>query len=463
MRGRLAPGAVRSGGGVLLAATRLTPGAGLCAGAGLLLLLPLAPPPAAAASLPGPDTLAVHVETGAGAEYSNEIYYEDAFTDTTFLGRHLVDTPEPRYAGVLYALVQGTHGERRGAYQIANELSLGDKVQREALSLGWRDDLTPDWRLALRPSFEWRHDTSFERDQTEWRGSLSGRLRRGFQDDATGAELGLLADLVRSRGAGSEFLPDRNALRGSLALDHLGLLGDEWRIGYSLATRVFPDSSSRDHYEQGWEGRWRRPLGGGHVLAVETAGRRRVTHHLVTTTRDNFWEETAALAGEIRAADRWSVRARLEGEALQYDLEEPNVYFDYRTARARVGLAYESPARWTLTAGPRAERLSAPLDPDEAYREIAGTVELEVLGEHALWDVTPAAGWRAYDQSGPDAIAAGLHSSFAFYELEALVDQPLMARLRLRALIELRYESHRDPSQNAVSIQLSSQLRWEAR
>lgn len=382
--------------------------------------------------------------------------------DTTFLGRRLVDTPEPRYAGVFYALVQGTRGGRRAAYQVANELSLGDKIQRETLSLDWRDEPALDWRLTIHPAFEWRHDRSFGRGERHWSGSLGGRLRRDFDDRATAVELGVLGDMSRTRGEGSEFLPDRDALRGSLALDHLGLLGQDWRLAYSLATRVFPDSTTRDHYEHAWEGHWRQPLAGGHVLTVEATGHRRQTHRVVTTTRDNFWEETATIDGDWRTAERWAVTTRLEGEALQYDLEEPQVYFDYQTVRGQLGLRYESPAHWVLSAGPRIERLAAPLDPDEAYREVAAFAEFEVLGAHSLWDVTPAAGWRDYDRSQPDAIAAGLHSSYVFGELDAFVDQPLMDRLRLRTLATLRYESHSDPSQNAGSIQLSVQMRWGA-
>jgi len=427
----------------------------------LLAALLLRPAPAGAQS--GSDSVVVHIETGASAEYSNEMFYEEAWVDTTFLGRRMVDTPEPRYAGMLYTLIQGTRGERRTVFQIANELSLGDKIQREALGIDWRSQLGPDWRLAIHPAFEWRHDLSFERDQEQWNGSLGARLRRTFADLSTGLELGALGDLARTRGEGSEFLPDRNALRGSLALDHMGLLGDEWRLGYSLATREFPDSTTRDHYEHAWGGHWRRPLAGGHVVLIEASGRRRQTHRIVTTTRDNFWEEVAAVQGDFRTSDRWGVTGRLEAEALQYDVQEPEVYFDYQIVRARGGLRYDGPTRWTLTVGPRAELLEAPLSPDEAYREIAGALELEVLGGRSFWDVTPTAGWRAYARSGRDAVIAGLHSSYAFVDLDAFVDQPLMDRVRLRSLVAVRYESHTDPSQNAVSVQLSAQVRWGAR
>jgi hypothetical protein len=49
------------------AALLLAAGVGRCAGA------------------PGPDTIGVRIETGAGTDITNEQYYEDAFIDTTFL------------------------------------------------------------------------------------------------------------------------------------------------------------------------------------------------------------------------------------------------------------------------------------------------------------------------------------------------------------------------------------------
>ncbi|MEK7824556.1 MAG: hypothetical protein AAB290_05915 [Candidatus Eisenbacteria bacterium] len=415
------------------------------------------------AGAPGPDTIGVRIETGAGTDITNEQYYEDAFIDTTFLGRHRVNTPETRYAGVLYAVVQGTRGERRAAYQFQNELSIGDKVQRDALSMSWRDDLAPGWRTVLNPSIEWRHDRTFDRDQEEWRGSVRGRLRRSFAEDATTAELGVVGDFVRTSGEGSEFLLDRNAGRASIALDHLGLPGDEWRLGYGLATRVFPDSSVRDHLEHGWQGRWRHAFVAGHALTLETSGLRRQTRRIANNSRDNFWDEFATLEADWRAAARWALRLRLEGEALQYDLQDSTIFFDYQIARARLGLRYESQGHWSLSAGPRGEILASRLNPGEGYREIGGAVEFEVLGSRALWSVTPAAGWRAYDQVPDTGSSVSLHSSYAFYELDAFVDQALLDRLRLRALTSLRYELHTDPSQDAGSLYLSMQLRWLAR
>lgn len=437
-------------------------GVGAALAAALLTALAGASPPGAGATpgMAGPDTLSFRIETGAGADYSNELYYEDAFVDTTFLGRRRVDTPEPRYAGMLYTVLGGTYGRRRASWQVQNELSLGDKLRRDALGVVWRDEFAPDWRLVLTPGFEWRHDRSFDRDQSEVRGTFRGRLRRSFADETRAAELGVFADLLRSRGTGSEYLPDRNAVRGSFAVDHLGLLGDEWRLGYSLAARAFPDSASRDHLEHGFEARWRRPFGAGHAVLVEATGRRRQTRRFVPTTRDNYREEALALEGDWRAADRWVLRGRIDGEALQYDVEEPDVYFDYQVARARLALRHERDARWSLAAGPRAERLASRLSPGEEYLEVGGAVEFEWLGRRSLWSVSPSAGWREYDGVAGDALASGVHSSYAFYQLDAFVDQPLPAGMRLRAIVGLRHEAHTDPSQDAASVQLSTQLRW---
>lgn len=418
----------------------------------------LATGPAHASSLPGPDTLGVRLETGAGTDITNEQYYEDAFVDTTFLGRQRVSTPETRYAGFVTTSLMGTRGERRAAYQVFNELSLGDKVQRDALSMSWRDNVTPDWRVVLNPSLSWRHDQTFGRDQDEWRGSFRGRLRRSFDDDATSAELGMGGDVLRTHGEGSQFLLDRNAAVASFALDHLALLGDDWRLGYGLAWRVFPDSSVRDHLENAWEGRWHHPFLAGHSLTLETSGTRRQTVRIVSDSRDNYWEELASAEGDARLADRWVVRMRLEGEARQYDVQDSTVYFDYQILRGRLEPRFENGGRWSLSAGPRAEILRSPLSPDESYDEIGGAVEFELLGSGALWSLTPAAGWRAYDAS-----PLSLHSSYAFYELDAFIDQALVTRIRVRLLTSLRLERHTDSAEDAASIYLSMQLRWLAR
>ena len=417
---------------------------------------------AARAGEPGPDTMRVRIETGAGTDLTNELYYQDAFLDTTFLGRQRVSTPEARYAGILVAAVEGTRGERRVVYQLRNELSLGDRIQRDGFTLNWRDDFAEGWRLALLPSIEWRHDQTFGRDEQEWRGAARGRLRRDLSE-ATTAELGLAGDVLRAGGPGSEFLLDRDAGRASLAFDHLGLLGDEWRLGYALAIRAFPDSTARDHLEHEWEGRWRHPFLDRGAIAFETGGHRRQTRKPARDSRDAFWDEAASLEGEVRVASRWGLRSRAEVEAMQYDRPDSTSFFDYTIVRGRLAVRYELEGRWSLGLGPRGEILSSRLAPGEGYHEIGGALEFERLGAGALWSLTPAAGWREYDHAPDVGVLLDLHSSFAFYELDGFVDQRLPERLSLRATTSLRYERHTDPSEDGASLYLSLELRWLAR
>jgi hypothetical protein len=423
----------------------------LCAGS----LIAWGGPVRAAADVPT-DSARVRFECGAATDLTNELYYEDAFIDTTFLGRRLRSTPEARYAAVLAATLEGTRAHRTASYQLQQELSLGDRLQRNTASLAFRMQPSPGWQLQLGPRLEYRHDRTFDRDLEEWRGGVTARLRRSLAGGATLVELGSGADFLRTSGRGSNFFLDRNSGRIAVALDHMALLGDEWRIGYGITGRVFPDSSGRDHLEHGWEGRWRHVFLGGHTLALETDGERRQTLEIVPVSRDNFWNERGALEAAASLSEAWTLRGRVEGEATQYDLEDSTLFFDYQVVRARVGPAFERAGRWSLAAGPRAEALFSRLNLGEGYRELGGVVEFEYLDGGALWSVAPAAGWRDYDSSGGQL---KIHSSYAFYELNLLGDQALPGGLRVRALSTLRLESHTDHAQDARSLYFSCDVR----
>src|SRR5207249_2634568 len=108
------------------------------------------------------------IEVGVSTDLTNEQFYEESYSDTTFHPRRLVSTPESRAAGVLLASLNGTRGQGTAQYQVQNLLSVGDKVRHELLELGWRHDLTPEWRYALSPKLEYRRDRTFDRDLEEW-------------------------------------------------------------------------------------------------------------------------------------------------------------------------------------------------------------------------------------------------------------------------------------------------------
>jgi hypothetical protein len=405
------------------------------------------------------DTMGVQAYVGTRADVTNESYYEDAFVDTTFLGRRLVGTPEERYAAVLAATLAGTRNDRETRYRLQAEIDAGDRLQRGYAGLHWRGPLAADWTGSWDPTLEFRNDRTFDRDLREWRAAFGGRVRRSLQDDLTGLEIGMRTDLLRTQGDGAAFLPDRQTAGVSAALDHFGLHGDEWRIGYRLVGRAFPDSADRDHLEHLWEGRWKSAGARGWWLAMDASGTRRLTIREVPTTRDNYWIAMGAIESRSDLTTAWGIGARVEGEATQYDVEDSTVYFDYQVARGRVELRYEPKPGWSVAIGPRAEALFARLDPGEGYQEASVQLDLEVLASGSWWNVAPSAGWRDYDESEQaDPLTPAVHSSYAFYGLDLVADQSLGLGLRIRALTALRWEQHVDPAEDATSVYVTVEL-----
>lgn len=405
------------------------------------------------------DSARVHIELGASSDLTNEQFYETDYTDPNFRKRTLISNPESRMAGVWLTSVTGTRAHRSIAYQLQNQLSLGDKVRQGWLSGLWRHELDPSWRYQLIPRLEYRSDRTFDRELEEWRATLGTRLRRLIVERGWTAELGTNAEILRSSGYGSDLVLDRQLGELSLSVDRLSLTQTDLHLGYRLALRAFPDSMTRDHWEHGWEGRWKRTFLAGHSLALETGGARRQTRRIVTTSRDNFWELEGGLEGELRWSDAGSFRARVAAEAMKYDLEDDLLYFNYQIVRARLGPRLER-GSMALTLGPRAEVLVARRSPSEQYRDIGGAFEFEYLGARTWWSVTPAAGWRDYSEpSAVDSLSIGLHSSFAFYEIAVIADQALSGALRVRLFGNARYESHVDSAQDARSLYFSLDVR----
>jgi len=410
-----------------------------------------------------PDTSRWRVEAGVGADVTNEQFYEDAYlADTTAFGRRLVSTPEARYAGLLDMRLEGTRARRAVRYQLHHALSLGDLLQRGLLDLDRDHDFGSDWRLHFAPRVELRHDRTFGRNLTEAREGATARLRHLVRGEDTFAEVGLGGDFLRTWGQGADFILDRNAGSVSLALDHLGLEPGEWRLAWRLVARSFPDSCERSHLEHGWEARWRRMTGGGHVLDLETTGARRATFAVAPTTRDRFWEGRAALDLELWSLATWSWRTRVEGELLRYDREDSLLYLGTRVLRLRTGPRLHGVAGWSLGLAACGERLECPRDPGEEYAEAGGELAFEWLGRRGWWSLAPAAGWREYlGASGGAALATlpDLHSSFAFYELALFGDQPLPGSLRLRLSGTGRAEVHGDGTDDARSLYFSVDVR----
>lgn len=405
------------------------------------------------------DTIGLRLELGAASDMTNELYYEDAFIDTTFLGTRQVSSPEARVAGVLMAALNGTRGAGTARYSLQNELRLGDKLTRNALQLQWTDDLSPDWRLALNPRLEYRSDRTFERDLEEWRGSAGARLRRSFDDGNTFADVRAKAEFLRTSGTGADFIPDRNAFQAGAAVDHVPLFGQEWRLGYRIDARQFPDSTVRDHFEHGFDGRIKFNHAAGHWVAIDAALSRRVTMRLAPTSRDNFWQPWGQAEIGVRIVEAWQARANVQYDGFRYDVQDTSIYFDYSIVRARVGPRYDRYTGLAFSAGPEGERLRSPINPAEDYDEYGAFVELEFLGGGGWWSATPAAGRRSYSDESFDPDGLDLHQSYTYYEVSLLGDQRIPGGLRLRALGTVRHERHADPVNDATSLYFSLDVR----
>src|SRR5205809_942127 len=109
---------------------------------------------------------------------------------TATLVRSSIAGPPPAAARSLSALSEsllvaswnGTRGLRASRYSLLTELEAGDVLQRGYASLHWKSPIGESWSLHLDPSFEARHDRTFDRDLSESRASLSARIRRDFAD-----------------------------------------------------------------------------------------------------------------------------------------------------------------------------------------------------------------------------------------------------------------------------------------
>jgi hypothetical protein len=419
--------------------------------------LALAASPAAAD--PGPDTLGTRFEAGFTTDVTNELYYEDAFIDDTFLGTRRVSTPEARVAAVLLATLDGTRRDRATRFQLQNETRFGDKLRRNVTNVLWNEDLAGVWRLSMNPKFEYRDDRTFDRHLEEWRGSVATRLRRSFDEGNTFGDVRVRAEFLRTRGAGADFVPDRNAAQFAAAVDHAPLLGHEWRAGYRVDARQFPDSSFRDHFEHGFEGRVRVSGVGGHWFALDATATRRATMRAAPDSRDQFWQEWVQADIGLRVGETWSLHSRAEVEGFQYDREDSTIYFDYGIVRARIGPRYERLSGWSFGAGPATELLRSPIHPEEDYTEIGGFVEVEYLGSGSWWSASPLLGWREYGDTSSDPDGLDLHGSYAFYELALVGDQRLPAGLRLRAIGSARVELHAETLNDATSLYFSLDVR----
>lgn len=419
------------------------------------------PPPARASA---GDSTAFRLELGQRTDVTNEQYvdYAELFVDSAFVGaeRRLASTPERRYGGFVAAGLAGTRDAGATRYRLDSEVLAGERLSTARLAGSWRRETPSGWEWRLDPDAGYRLDRTFERDREEWRAALGGRLRRESPDGAWAGEARARGDLLRVSGSATDLLADRQALALGGALERLGLLG-EWRLGYGLAMRAFPDSATRDHLEHEVEAGGRAVLPGGHALAFDARVARRSARAPGPLSRDDFVREEAGVELGWLAAPTWGGAIGCEAEAIQYDRPDSSVYADAQRLRGNVRLHLEPGRGTTLRLEAHVELAWSAAAPEEEYLECAAGPGFEWFGGGAWWDVAPRAGrrWPAHADRGA---LAGVPGGFDFYEVQVGADQPLGAGLRLRIAAGGRIEEHDDPSLDARSLYVSVEFRWRA-
>ena len=439
---------------------RRTPGA---AWAALALLVPILGAPAWAQGDPPaapPDTRDTRFELGGSTDYTNEIYYLDALVDTTFLKPQRFDTPQSRFAAVALAALSGTRGLRTMAYSLTNEVAYGDLLRRATLNGTWQSRFARDWSLFVTPGAEYRWDRTLGRDLEESRAGGTMRVRHDWPDRSLGAELGMLGEWLHTTGGDSRYLLDRNVAGLLAAIDHTALAGGDWRLDYLLHVRQFPDSAARNHFEHDTELHTHWSLPGGSSLELGAEAVRRVTLQPAPSSADNFW--LGRVGGDLIALGlgRWSWPTHLEVETQRYDVQDSLLYFDYRLARAQTGVRFSPRGGWSLGIGPRAEWLSAPLNPGESYREFAGLVQFDRFASRSLWTLSGAGGRRSFSATSlEDGASVSLHTDYDFVELDLFGDQTVARLWRVRVLADARVERHEEPIENGTSLYFSFDVR----
>jgi hypothetical protein len=417
-------------------------------------------PPAPALRAP-PDSVHVHFELGASADASNEQFYEQTYTDTTFLGRQLHGTPQGSAAGVAAMELSGLRDAGRMSYALRPELALGDLVTRAGATgaLGLRAG--EHWRTLFEPRVQFSRDRSFGIERREMLAASTATARRRFDDGADALELRLGGELLGTHGSSDPFLLSHRNLRLGAGWDHDGLLGLGWGANYRIDVRTFPDSTNRDHIEHDGEISLRRDFLGGHSLSFVAGATRRIPRHDVPGSRDHFFEARGELLGSLHFSDQYAGELLIEADGYRYDRPDSAVDFDYALTRMQMRVRRDFGGRAWLAFGPRVEILTAPWNAAERYVEVALPLELETLAAGHWWLLEPAAGTRAYElsESGNSKDPAAIHSSYLFLETEVLGEQPLPLRTRARLTMSARFEQHDDPSQDSRSLYFSLDVR----
>lgn len=409
-----------------------------------------------------PDSVRLRWEVGAASDVTNELFMQDAYLDTTFLGRRLTGSPEIRSGMVAAASWKRTLGSGDWTMRLSPDLVVGDKLQKGLISSEFRKTTLVGWNWSILPEIEVLSDESFSLERRQVRGATLARARRslGWSDDQA-LEFRAGAEVLDVLSASDAFLLSHRNAQFGVAYERSSLSSIDLRIDQRTQLRTFPDSSARDHLEPQLFVNVGRDFSGNQNLSLQFGGSWRSTLNPQVSTRDRYRNWTGQLDWTVYAGPNYTISLGTDEEWMKFAEPDSVLDFDYSVHRVQGRVRRQWNGVFSAAAGGRGEWLRAPWNPLERYREVAALVELESLTTGAWYVLTPSVLWRDYDieSQGEGFDLQPAHSDFTGLEVFLMLEQAIPGGVRLRGTGVGRIEWHRESADDARSLYFSLDVR----
>lgn len=432
----------------------------------LIALAPLCPDTVvfAAARADGlsPDSVRLRWEVGAATDVTNELFMQDAYLDTTFLGRRLTGSPEVRTGMVASANWRQSLGNGDWTVRVSPDFVVGDKLRKGTLTTELRRNALDGWSWSLAPEVEVHSDESFALERRQIRASALARGRRTFGwsgDQAVEWRAG--GEILDVLSASDAFLLSHQNAQAGFAYERNSLTSVDFRIDERTHLRTFPDSAARNHLEQQLYASLGRDFAGIQSLSLQLGASWRSTLTPQESSRDRYHNWSGQLDWTLYAGPNYTFSLGADEEWMRFAEPDSLLDFDYAVHRFQAKLRRQWGGAFSAAVGGRGERLQAPWNSLERYWEAVGLVELESLSSGAWYVFSPALLWRRYDveTQGEGFDLQPAHSDFMGLEMFLMLEQAIPGGVRLRGTGVGRVEWHRDSADDARSLYFSLDVR----